>query len=99
MTSLARKPSWSKRFRGGGGVDPECVLAEIENAIANAHPELPACSNAAPMRGHTPILVLEASIDPWAEPLFLSSAQLPIYSYSELRIRQKSCLSDMLQAR
>ena len=35
-------PSWSKRFRGGGGVYPECVPAETENAIGDAHPELTA---------------------------------------------------------
>jgi hypothetical protein len=38
---------------------------------------------------HPPILVLEASTDPSPEPVFLSSAHLPIYSYSDLRIRQR----------
>jgi uncharacterized protein YprB with RNaseH-like and TPR domain len=29
-----------RRFRGGGGVYPECILKEIEQAIAGEHPEL-----------------------------------------------------------
>jgi hypothetical protein len=39
MTSLAPKPSWLRRFRAGVGVYRDSVLAEIENAIANAPPK------------------------------------------------------------
>jgi hypothetical protein len=39
MTGLAPKPPWLRRFRAGVGVYRDCVLAEIENAIANAPPE------------------------------------------------------------